>query len=100
MANLEVSSDSVKAVKAYAEKAGVTVPEAADKLIATAVSRLNALARYAKNTKKESAPKKPKKKAAAKKASIVKPKKKSLASKPKADKPVSAAEANGAAAHP
>jgi hypothetical protein len=90
---IRVSADSEKAIKAYAEKRGVSVGEAADALLNTAVSRLNALARYAKN-KEPQAPGKPRKKAAAKKAA---PKAKAKA-KPAAKK-TAATAANGLAAH-
>jgi hypothetical protein len=81
---IRVSAESDKAIRTYADRKGVEVGEAVDALIATAVSRLNALTRY-KKTKDGGAPKgKPKKaakKAAAKKASAKK------------------TSANGAAAH-
>ena len=75
---IRVSAESDKAIRAYANKRGVEVGEAVDSLIATAISRLNALTRYKKS--KDGAPAKPKK--AAKKA-----------------KAKSKSSANGAAAH-
>ncbi len=46
---IRVSSESEQAIKEYAEAKGVPVGDAADALIGTAVSRLNALRRYAEN---------------------------------------------------
>ncbi len=101
-ATVLISAETVGTVKAYAEKHGITNGEAADRLIATAASRLAALARYAKN-KEPQAPGKPRAKKAAKKAAA-KPKAKAKASKAKAaakrpSKPPPAPVVNGAAAH-
>lgn len=45
---LHVSNASAKAVRAYAKESGYNVGDAADALIATAVSRRAALAKYGK----------------------------------------------------
>ncbi len=89
---IRVSADSEKAIKAYAEKRGIQVSEAADALIGTAVSRLNALARYSKNQGAQ-APGKPRKKVAAKKVAAKKVAAKKVSTKK------AASTTNGAAAH-
>lgn len=89
---IRVSPESDKAIRTYAERRGLEFGDAADALIATAVSRLNALKKYSKS-KHEGAPKgKPrsKKGATSKKAAKAAP--------PPARK-AKAAHANGAAAH-
>lgn len=74
--SVSISEDSMKATAKYAEKLGIMVGEAADKLIATAVSRINALSRYSKNQKAAEKPKaKPKKRVAIEKK-VAKTKKK------------------------
>ena len=82
---VRVNTASEKAIRAYAEKKGLTVGDAADALISTGVSRLAALAKYAKH-KDPLPPGKPRK-------SPPRAKKKAAA------KPRVKAEANGAAAH-
>lgn len=68
---VRVAAETAGTLKKFAERKGIGVGEAADSLIATAASRLAALARYQKNTKGEPKPKKakaekkPKKRAAA-----------------------------------
>lgn len=62
---IRIAADAEEQVRQYAEEKGIGVGEAADALIKTAVSRLNALKRYAKN-KEPQAPGKPRKKAAKK----------------------------------
>lgn len=64
---LRVSEETEASVRAYAEAKGIPVGEAADKLIGTAVARLDALKRYASN-KQPLPPGKPRKKAEAKPA--------------------------------
>jgi hypothetical protein len=65
MAKYEVSPEVNAAVKQYAEKKGISGDEAVEKLITTAVGRLNAVTTYAKKKAGET---KPAKKAPAKKA--------------------------------
>ncbi len=62
---VRVSAESDKAIRTYAERRGLDMGEAADALIATAVSRLNALKKYSKNHKGDAKPA-PKKKTKAK----------------------------------
>ena len=85
-ATVLISQETVNTVKGYAEKHGITNGEAADRLIATAASRLAALARYAKN-KEPQAPGKPRAKKAKAKAKAAK----------RPSKPPPAAVVNGAA---
>ncbi len=87
---IRVSPESDKAIRDYSEKRGMEFGDAADALIATAVSRLNALKRYSKNRE----PQAPGKRKAAKKASAKPAKAKASAKKKQA-----ASATNGAAAH-
>lgn len=86
-----VTVKTAQAIAKYAEKNELSVGEAIDKMINTCVSRLAALARYAKNTKEGKPAGKPRAKKAAK------PKAKKAAAKPRAKKAAEASQANGAA---
>lgn len=97
---IRVSAESDKAIRDYGERRGIEFGEAADALIGTAVSRLNALKRYTKNRE----PQAPGKKKAAKKiaAKSAKPKataKKKAAAKAPPKAATNGAATNGAAAH-
>jgi hypothetical protein len=62
MATIKCSDEMAQMVEKFAAKKGITVAEAADKLLGTGFSRLGALARYAKAQAGEKpAPKKAKK---------------------------------------
>ena len=47
--SIALHDSTEKAIKTYATKRGIPAPEAADKLIGTALSRLGALAKYAQS---------------------------------------------------
>ena len=92
---IRVSAESDKAIRDYGERRGIDFGEAADALIGTAVSRLNALKRYTKNRE----PQAPGKKKAAKKAATKSAKPKASAKKKAATKSATNGAANGASAH-
>lgn len=72
MANIEVSPETNANLKQYAQEKGITVNEAAEKLIDTAVGRLSAVRKYAKKIAKEAKPKVKKAKKAPKAAAPAK----------------------------
>ncbi len=76
-----VSDDTLKAVDAYAKHHDIPRTEATDRMIGVAVSRLNALAKYAKKDGPRKAPAKKKvaKKAAKAKGPIARKAKKAVA---------------------
>jgi len=78
---IRVSPESDKAIRDYSEKRGIEFGDAADALISTAVSRLNALKRYTKNREPQAPGKKKaaKKKTAATKSAKASAKKKTAA---------------------
>ncbi len=94
---IRVSAESDKVIRDYAERRGLEFGDAADSLITTAVSRLNALRRYSKNNKEPQAPGKPRPKKSAGE------KKKAAAAKKVARKAnaqaAARARANGTGAH-
>lgn len=53
---ISVSPESKKVIVQYAKKYGIDNKEAADRMIGVAVTRLNALARYAAKNKGEAKP--------------------------------------------
>lgn len=102
---IRVSPESDKAIRAYAEQRGIEYGEASDALIATAVSRLNALKRYSKSQGAGAAkpPGKPKKEAKKKKPSAAQKAaaeaKKTARAEAKYTKPAPKAVLNGSSAH-
>lgn len=84
---IRIDAEVEEMVRDYAEEKGITIGEAADKLISTGVSRLTALKRYAKN-REPMPPGKPRKKAAPKRKSKTTAKAKAkTATKKRAAKP-------------
>ncbi len=77
---IRVSAERYKQTNSYAKEHGITVSEAAEKLIGTAISRLAALSKYGKKNKKTAGTKKKSKPSKA----GAKGKKKAVKSAPKA----------------
>lgn len=48
---IALHAETEKSIKAYAKKRNIQAPEAADKLVSTAIGRLGALAKYAQAQK-------------------------------------------------
>ncbi len=83
---MKLSEATLKAVRKYAKKKGITENEAADALIATAAKRHAAVERYAGKPKKKAKPRKAAKAKPRKKVAAKKPARK-VAAKPRVRKP-------------